>query len=409
MLEDAPLQERSLQDFKNIVGKNKVERIKKMGQKVNGSKILHLNSTYDGGGVAEILSNMIPLMRDLGIDIDWKVFQANEDFFDVTKEFHNALQGKDSELTPEMKQTYLEHNRKIGQSLSQEYDLMFIHDPQPLAAIDYANTNGSKWLWRCHIDLSNPNQQFYKFLEPYINQYHGQIYTLPDYVRGSNRKDNIFTIHPSIDPFCEKNKNLSEKKARSIVNRYDVDINRPIITQVSRFDPWKDPLGVIEAFRKVKKKKEDVQLVLVGGLASDDPEGKRVYEKVMKEAEGDKDINIYSNLSDLEVNAFQTASDIILQKSIREGFGLTVTEGLWKGSPVIGGKVGGIPTQIKNEDLLTQSIDETAQKILHLLENEEKRDKLGEKGKEWVRDNFLITRHILDYFNVMKQIEILYH
>jgi len=391
---------KSIDEYRNIVGTDKISEIKEKAKKMKGLKVLHFNSTQFGGGVAEMLHSLVPLMRDVGIDAEWKIMTAEDDFFEVTKAIHNGLQGMEIDLTEKMKKIYLETNEK--NSDLDGYDIFIIHDPQPAAVIKFKKRG--KWVWRSHIDTSKSNRKFVEFLKPYISKYDASIFTIKEF--GNNMYNGkIFYIAPSIDPLSEKNRNLKEKDIKNVLNKYKIDTDKPIIIQVSRFDPWKDPMGVIDAYRIVKKKIPS-QLILIGSMAKDDPEGLLYYKKTKKYAKNERDIILLTNLDDTEVNAFQRASDIVVQKSLREGFGLTVTEALLKGKPVVATRVGGIPLQIEDGEngFLVSNTRECAEKIAYLLKNEEKAEEIGQEAKKSVKDKFLITRHILDYLRLMEEL-----
>lgn len=412
MLKGLPLvriEKKSLDLYIEIVGKEKIKEIKDFSSNLKGLRVLHVNSTSYGGGVAEILQALVPLMRDVGLDAEWRTISGDKHFFNVTKAFHNALQGMDIRLSQEMRDIYLKYNKKNAENFSGEYDFIVIHDPQPAAIYHFLKPYPGIWIWRCHIDLTNTNIAFWNFIKPYLKIYDAYIFTLRDYVKEGLDKEKIFIIAPSINPLSDKNDPLTPNKSKEIVENYKVDTSRPIILQVSRFDPWKDPLGVIDSYRIVKKQFPDVQLVMAGSMATDDPEGIKYYEKTKSYAGEDPDIFLLTNLDgvgDKEINAFQVASDVIIQKSIREGFGLTVAEGLWKSKPVIGGNVGGIPIQIINgvNGFLVNNINECAEKIIFLLKNPKISKKMGEKAKEYVRDNFLITDHLYKYLKLFKNL-----
>ena len=399
------LRKLSLKDYAEIVGEKKINEIRTRAEKLAGKSVVHVNSTSFGGGVSEILRRLVPLMMDVGINAEWKVITGDKEFFNVTKTFHNALQGKKVELTENMKKVYLRRNELNANLLSLDYDYVVIHDPQPLAIINYSDERKGRWIWRCHIDLSQPNEEFWSFLEPFLANYDAFIFSLKKYVKSSLEKRNVAIIPPSIDPLSDKNKPLPEDRILSTLERYDVDADRPILTQVARFDPWKDPLGVIDVYRKVKKKMPKVQLLLITSMAPDDPEGWTYYEKTARHAGEDYDVHLLTDLmgvGDLEVNAFQRASDVALLKSIREGFGMTVTEALWKEVPVVGGNVGGIPLQVINGEtgFLVNIVEEAVEKTLYLLKHPEEAEEMGKKGKEHVKENFLITRHLKDYLEL---------
>ncbi len=399
----------SLNQYKSIIGERQVEHIQGLAEKLSGSSAVHVNSTSFGGGVAEILHRLVSLMRDVGLDAQWKVIEGTTEFFDVTKTIHNALQGMKTPLTEELKNIYLQQNAANASQMKLDYDHVVIHDPQPLPLISYYRKKHGKWIWRCHIDLSQPNQEFLKFLAPFVSLYDASIFTMKQFVSNSLKINETAIIPPSIDPLSDKNKSLSDTVILSILDKYDVDPEKPIITQVSRFDPWKDPLGVIDVYRLIKKKIPNVQLLLIGSMASDDPEGWIYFEKTARYAGEDYDIYLLTNLvgvHDVEVNAFQRASDVVLQKSLREGFGLTISEAFWKGVPVVGADVGGIPLQVLHDvtGFLVNNVKEAAEKTIHLLKHPETAKKMGEKGREHVRKNFLITRHLEDYLKLFTRL-----
>lgn len=405
-----PLGKISLNNYRDVVGEEEIVLIEDLSEKVGGKSVLHVNSTAFGGGVSEILRVLVPLMKDVGLNAEWKVMDATTGFFNVTKAIHNSLQGADLKLTEEMKKTYLEYNKKNADPHKiSDYHYVVIHDPQPLAIIDYNKNKSRKWTWRCHIDLSKPNQTFLDFLSQYIEQYDATIFTMKKYAKESLKLKKIAVIPPSIDPLSEKNKPLLESQILSILNRYDIDPEKPIITQVARYDLWKDPLGAIDVYRAVKTKIPDVQLLLIASMAHDDPEGWVYYEKTARHAGEDYNIHFLTDIvgvNDLEVNAFQRASNVALQMSTREGFGLSVTEALWKEVPVIGRGVGGIPLQIINRvnGFLIKNTKEAAEKTVYLLQHRKQKEKMGKKGKEHVLENFLITRHLKDYLELFTQL-----
>jgi len=395
-----------LKDYETIVGEVEINRVRELAEEVRGRSVTHVNATAFGGGVAEMLHRMIPLLRDVGVDAHWKVIEGSKEFFTVTKTMHNALQGKPVKLTDDMKQLYLKYNELNAKLLSLDDDFVIIHDPQPAAIINFYPKRRGSWVWRCHIDLSTPNPIYWNFISNFINQYDAAIFTLEEFVKPDIKVKRIKIIRPSIDPLSDKNKPLSSSQILKVLDKYGVDPDRPIITQVSRFDPWKDPLGVIDVFRRVKEKVPDAQLLMVGSMATDDPEGPIYYERTVEYARGDKDIHFLLNLSDIEVNAIQRASNVILQKSVREGFSLTTTEALWKGVPVVASKVGGIPLQVIDgvTGFLAESVDDFAEKVVYLLENPRVAEELGKNGREHVRRNFLMTRHLADYLELFREL-----
>jgi trehalose synthase len=395
----------SLNKYAPIIGDQKISEIRNLADRLAGKSVCHINSTSFGGGVAEILHKLVPLMQDVGLKADWRLIKGSDEFFNVTKAFHNGLQGMGIPLTDEMKKIYLEYDEANAQRLDLHHEFVVVHDPQPAAIISPQKIRVGKWIWRCHIDLSTPNPEFMSFLVPIIYQYDSLIFTVEQYVPEPLQSRKVAIIPPSIDPLSDKNKPLSEDVVLSILDKYGIDPERPIITQVSRFDPWKDPLGVIDAYRIVKKEMPTMQLLLIASMAKDDPEGWTYYEKIARYAADDLDIHLLTDLKgvgNIEVNAFQRASNVILQKSTREGFGLSVTEALWKEVPVVGGNVGGIPLQIIDgvNGFLVNNVQEAAERTLYLLKHSAEAKKMGAKGKEHVLKNFLITRHLEDYLKL---------
>lgn len=394
-----------LEAYQRLLGKQAINSLRKKAIKFEQKTVLHINSTKFGGGVAEILNNMLPMMRELKIDAEWKVFTAPKSFFEISKKMHNALQGNMSiNFSEDEISAFLEQSKSTYEQIHPNSDFVIIHDPQPSPVIEFAHERRGKWIWRCHIDTSDPNPQAWNLISRYFPNYDALIFTKVEYAKpGINNL--IYPIPPSIDPFSEKNKKLDKETANEIVKKF-VPLDRPLITQVSRFDPWKDPLGVIDVFRKVREK-IPVRLALIGSLAHDDPEGIEFLEKVKNYASNDPEIHILTNLdgvADLEVNAFQQVSDIILQKSLREGFGLTIAEALWKNTPVIGGNVGGIKLQIENgvNGFLVNSIDETVEKILYILANPKIAKEMGKKGREKIKNEFLLIHHLEKYLDLFR-------
>ncbi|MCL4499671.1 MAG: glycosyltransferase [Actinobacteria bacterium] len=408
MLTTVPIGTKSISQYEEIVGGELINRLKEVAYELANAKILHLSSTAFGGGVAELLYTLVPLTRDLGLDVDWKIIYGSDDFFTCTKLFHNALQGMDLILTKDMVDIYNRQNDYNADMFQGRYDFVMVHDPQPAAILKMLEARGrrsGKWIWRCHIDLTDANMAVWEFLKPYLDIYDAAIFTMPQYVKEDLFVKNVKIVAPTIDPLSPKNMEIELKDVESVLARYSIDPVKPIITQVSRFDPWKDPLGVIDAFRIAKKKIPEIQLLMIASMATDDPEGWHYYEKTSRHAAGDKDIHLLSNfegVGNLEVNAFQRASDIVVQKSIREGFGLVVSEALWKEKPVIGGNVGGIPIQIIDgrNGYLIDTVDECADRIMTLLTNKNATANMGAAGKEHVRKNFLSPRQLVDYLEL---------
>jgi trehalose synthase len=360
--------------------------------------VQNINSTFIGGGVAEILSRMIPLLGQLGIESRWNIIKGDTEFFQVTKKFHNALHNRPEQITPQDYEIFKETTRKNAESMDLNGDIIFIHDPQPAGLIALKKNSDKKWLWRCHIDVSNPDRDVWNFLQPFIVQYDAAVFSAPAFTRELPIRQ--FLISPSIDPLSDKNKELPQSNIDAVMEKYKIPRDKPIITQVSRFDYLKDPLGVIQAWELVRKS-IDCRLVFAGGTASDDPESEQVLEEVRERAGNNPDIHILliPPGSDIEINALQRASTVIVQKSHREGFGLTVTEALWKAKPVVASAVGGITLQVINNltGLLSYGIEGTAYDIKRMLANLEFARKLGENGREHVKYNYLITRHLRDY------------
>lgn len=396
-----------LRKYEKVVGKEEIDDILALSEKLRGKRIQHINSTAVGGGVAEILARMVPLLNEVGIRTTWNVIKGGGDFFKVTKAFHNALHGKSEKIDDKMLDIYLRNNEVNAENMNIDADFVFIHDPQPAALINTAKRKSSKWIWRCHIDVSKPQSNVWRFLKKFIKGYDAAIFSTPFFAR-KDLSIRQFLVPPSIDPFSEKNREISENDVQKVIDKYDIDPNRPIITQISRFDRLKDPLGVIQAYRIVKRHM-DCQLVLTGSFATDDPEGLEVYREIHKMKKNDKDIHILvlPPFSDLEINALQRASTVILQKSLKEGFGLTVSEALWKEKPVVATATGGITLQIKNDltGCLVHSVEGAAYKIRYLLNNPAIGERLGKTGKEYVRQNFLLTRHLRNYLTIMHAIE----
>jgi len=384
-----------IEDYIPIVGQSTIDDLRLLGERLGGIVIQNVNSTSVGGGVAEILSRMIPLLKDLNVDARWDLIKGGERFFEVTKKIHNALHGKVEDINKRDFDIFLETSQKNIEELVTYGDIVFVHDPQPIALIKKRSNN--KWIWRCHVDVSSPRQRVWQFLMNFIVKYDSAVFSAPSFSQKLPIRQ--FLISPSIDPLSDKNKELPKETIDAVLKKYNIAQDKPIVTQISRFDRLKDPLGVIESYRQVKKY-VDCQLILAGGTAADDPEGIRVLEEVQEKAKKDKDIHILLlPQSDIDVNALQRASTIIIQKSIKEGFGLTVAEALWKAKPVVASSVGGITLQIKHKHsgLLCHTIDGAAFALKQLLNSPEYAKKLGENGKEHVRNNFLITRHLKDY------------
>lgn len=384
--------------YSGIAERGELILLKRLGEVFKGKKILHINSTRAGGGVAEILQRMLPLLRSLGIDARWEVIEGDLRFFEITKKIHNALQGREEPITDDMWQYHYEVNKTNARRIGFDSDAVVIHDPQPLPLIEFKK-NG-KWIWRCHIDLSKPQAVTLKRVESYAGRFDAAIFSVSRFAWPMGIDE--FIICPSIDPLSEKNRELSEEELREVSERFKIPSDRPVILQVSRFDRFKDPLGVIESYRAVKKY-NDCVLVLAGSPATDDPEGDAVLAEVREAAANDPDILVLllPPFCDMEINALQRLATVIVQKSLKEGFGLTVSEGMWKGKPVVAGAVGGIPQQIVHgvTGFLTHSVEGTAFRIRQLFNDAGMARSMGEKGKEFVRHNFLITRQLKDHLS----------
>jgi len=398
----------AIDDYKGIISDSLFFELKGLAEKLKHLKVCHVNATSYGGGVAEILTKEIPLAESLGLNFHWKVISADPKFFDVTKKIHNGLQGADVDISEKEWQLFSNCNLGMTNHLDvHNYDIVFIHDPQPAEIIDCIGKNGAKWVWRCHIDTSEPNQKVADYFLKFLHKYDASIFTMQDYVfKGLDCP--AYIIPPAIDALSEKNSHMDREVARQIVAKFGIDTSRPLVTQVSRFDPWKDPIGVVEAYKIAEKKIPDLQLVMIGSMADDDPEGQQIFDEVKRHANGDKNIFLLSNqdgVNDIEVNAFQTYSDVIIQKSTKEGFGLTVSEALWKETPVIGGNVGGIPTQIEDgkTGFLVNSVEECAEKIIFLIQNNGLAHEMGKRGKEVVRQKYLLPRLLRDELKVIEK------
>jgi len=415
-----------LSDYSAIVGQKAVDEIRELGERLGGAKVIHVNSTRVGGGVAEILEKLIPLLRDCGLDAEWLVIRGDEKFFKITKDFHNALHGSPVAISQDGFDHYLKVNERNAEEMAvlNEADFVVIHDPQPAALIKYFPRRKGRWIWRCHIDVSTPDPYVWDFLKKFVTQYDAAVFHTDKFAK----KDLLirqFIVPPSIDPLSPKNKEMKQEEVEKILSKYGLDLKRPIISQIGRFDKLKDPEGVVKVYQQLKypegvvefrrflmgsdlfditrltSERIDCQLILAGGLAADDPEGEEVYRSVLQQAGGDKDVHIIllPPQSDVDINAMQRGSQVVLQKSLKEGFALTVSEALWKGTPVVGGNTGGIPLQIIDgvNGFLVNSVEEAAARVRFLLKNPKRAKEMGRAGIEHVRKNFLITRQVRDH------------
>ena len=388
----------ALDDYKPIVGPQIIEELRLLAGHLSGTRVLHVNSTAVGGGVAEILSRMTPLLNELGVKTRWDVIKGGEDFYAVTKKIHNALHGSKQTFEAKDYDVFLEVQEKNLKEMPLDEDIIFVHDPQPLGLVKRKRSLHNKWLWRCHVDVSTPDAGVWDFLKTFIEQYDKSVFSAPIFSQTLSIPQAL--VCPSIDPLSEKNREMPQDEIDAIMTRLNIPTDKPLVTQVSRFDRLKDPLGVIRAFEQAQSYVE-ARLLLVGGTADDDPEGAQTLADVKEAAEKNPDIMVLllPPTSHIEINAIQRSSTVILQKSLKEGFGLTITEALWKGKPVIAGAVGGIPLQIthKYSGILTHSVEGTAYWLKQLLQEPAFGKKLGENGREHVRQNFLLTRHLREY------------
>lgn len=400
---------KNIEDYASIYGEEYINKIVEKAEKIRDISITHVNSTSLGGGVAEILYSLVPLMNSLGIKTRWEVIKGNNEFFSVTKKIHNALQGAEIDLSEEEKKLYLENNKwNVENELSLDSTHIVVHDPQPLPIRRFVE-NHRKWIWRCHIDLSTPFRPVWSFISQLLRGYYASIFHLREYIHPETPTPIKYVMPPSIDPLSDKNKELEWSVVEKILNKFGVDPEKPILLQVARFDPWKDPFAAIDVYRLVKKKFPDTQLLLITSMATDDPEGWIYYEKTLRYAGMDENIFFLTNLKGvgaLEVNAFQRAATVVLQMSRREGFGLAVTEALWKKKPVIARPSGGIKLQIIDgvTGYLVETVEDAAQKALYLIKHPDKRKELGEKGYKHVLENFTIVKHIENYLDLFKKL-----
>lgn len=406
-LTESTLAPKKISDYEPLVPEV-LHSIESLVGNYKGLNIAHVNATAVGGGVAEMLQSVVPLQRDLGMNSHWYVIPPRADYFEVTKLIHNFLQGKEGELTQEQKAIYIEHNQLIASLLDEiNADILIIHDPQPAAAISFMKKRPKLCIWRCHIDTSTPNDKVWQFLYPYLEKFDQFIFTTKEFAHQDIALEKINLLTPCIDPFATKNKLIDKNEAINILKSLGVDTTKPLITQVSRLDPWKDPKGVVDAFVLAQKQVPDLQLAFVANMASDDPEGAVIAAEIKEYCKDKSGIHFFINLADndLQVNAFQTASNVIIQKSIREGFALTVTEAMWKGTVVIGGNVGGIKLQITDgkNGFLVNSPQEASKIIIYAINNTDKVKEMGQAAHEKVKNNFLLPHLILNELNLFKK------
>jgi trehalose synthase len=398
---------RRVDDYREAAGDEAVDRLRKAAAPLKGSRLVHLSSTSFGGGVAELLHTQVPLLQDLGIDAQWRLLEGSDEFFAVTKLIHNGLQGGGEPWSAAMEQTYLERVASNAERWEDDADFVFVHDPQPLALLTFVDErapHNGRWIWRCHIEVTHPMEAIWAFLEPHARRFDATVVTLEEYTLPEMPA--VSVIAPSIDPLSPKNTSLDPEAVLEIMSAYGVDTERPIVTQISRFDPWKDPVGVIEAFRLARERRADMQLILAGSMAHDDPEAWHLLELTQEQRADDSDIHILTNLQEVgpvAINAFQRASDVVIQKSIREGFGLTASEAMWKERAMIVGNVGGLRIQVEDgvSGYLVDSVEECADRILDLVGQPELRASMGRAGRDRVRDRFLTVRELTDYLDLV--------
>jgi len=406
LLEHVDVGPRPLRQYEPIIGEESLEEITELAAPLKGARIANISATTYGGGVSELLRSIVPLYRGLGIQSDWKLISAGPKFFTVTKALHNALQGAPYELKQAARERYLMSNAYNAQLLDEEYDFIIVHDPQPAAIRYFRGRAGARWIWRCHIDTSQPNEAVLEFMLPFLTEYDALVFTMDRFVPPRLNHQRLVTIIPAIDPLSPKNISLPEGLCEEIRAWRGIDPDRPLLTQVSRFDPWKDPMGVIDVYRMVRKEVPGLQLALLSTIAHDDPEVWDVYKVLVDEVRGDDDIHLLTNLigvGDMEVNLFQRCSDVVLQKSIREGFGLVVSETMWKGTPVVANRSGGIPLQMGDGvgGFLVDNTEESAERTLYLLRHRQEARTLGLAGRERVRRHFIITRLLADELRML--------
>jgi trehalose synthase len=396
----------SLDGYRGVVPEHILEELREQARDLRGARILQVNATAYGGGVSELLRSAVPLLRDLGLDVDWGVISGSQEFFRATKALHNGLQGSNKPLSPADRAAYLDCARENAVALDDGYDFVVVHDPQPAALLEIHGKRDARWVWRCHIDTSEPNLETWEFLRPYLAEFDAAVFTMPQFVPPGFPIARVEVIAPAIDPLSPKNLELGLDTARQILEWIGVQLPGRLVTQVSRFDAWKDPLGVLAAYRLVREEIGELQLALVGSMALDDPEGWEVYRQVAEHAAGDPQIHLYTNLTgvgNVEVNAFQRLSEVIVQKSIREGFGLVVSEALWKGTPVVAGRAGGIPLQMPDGvgGTMVDSVEQCATAMLSLLGDRALAEQLGTSGREHVREHFLLPRLLLEELRLL--------
>jgi trehalose synthase len=409
VLQTVDIGKRSVEAYRGIAPDAILEHLIRSARRLRGLRVVHVNATPYGGGVSELLRSLVPLMNDLGIVADWKIISGDDAFFKVTKFMHNGLQGARERLREQDKKVYLVNAEKNARLFGEQYDVVIIHDPQPAGLLSYCDKGAARWIWRCHIDTSHTSRDVWDFLKDLLRDFDGAIFTMREFIPPDFPVRTVAIIPPAIDPLSPKNMPLPEATARQILDWIGIELNQPLMTQVSRFDPWKDPLGVIAAYRLAREEFPDLRLALVGSMALDDPEGWEIYREITAEQRKDPNIHVFTNLTgvgNIEVNAFQRLSNVVVQKSIREGFGLVVSEALWKGRPVVAGRAGGIPLQMADDagGKLVDSVEECAEAVIHFLKNPEDAEKLARRGQERVRRHFLLPRLLLDELSLLHRV-----
>ncbi|MDP9352035.1 MAG: glycosyltransferase [Chloroflexota bacterium] len=412
MFEKVEVEPRSLESYRGIAPDEQLDELRQLAGSLQGASVLHVNATAFGGGVAEMLGTIVPLMRDVGLQAEWQVIEGAPEFYGVTKKFHNALQGMDLTISQEELETYVSCNEHNAKLFDEEYDFVVMHDPQPAAVRKLMLEDGRGefgcWIWRCHIDITDAQPAAWRFIRPYLEAHDAAVFTMREYVKPDLEVDEIALIAPAIDPLSVKNRDMPPAEVRAVLEENGLDPDRPLIAQISRFDPWKDPLGVVDVFRLVRQQVPGLQLVMLATMASDDPEGQGWYELTREHAGDDRDIHLITSEEDnsVQVNAFQRGADVVLQKSKREGFGLVVAEALWKETPVVAGRVGGIPMQLRDgqDGYLVGSTEEAAEKVAKLLLAPELQAQMGRNAREHIRSDFLITRKVLDYLKLFNRL-----
>jgi trehalose synthase len=408
MLELVPIGSRPVADLRGVAPDALLDDLARSAAALRGARVLHVNATPYGGGVSELLRSTVSMLNDLGLVADWKIIHGDERFFQVTKKIHNGLQGAAGRITPADREAYLETSRRNAELLEERYDFVFLHDPQPAAMRALCREpHDTRWVWRCHIDTSHPDPDTWAFLREYFAGFDAAVFTMQEFVPPDLPIEQVEIIPPAIDPLSPKNLLLPPATAREILRWLGVDVERPLVTQVSRFDPWKDPLGVIAAYRLAREEVRELQLALVGSMALDDPEGWKIFREVEAVCRDDPSVRLFTNLtgvSNVEVNAFQRLSQVVVQKSLREGFGLVVSEAMWKGTPVVAGRAGGIPLQMADGagGVLVDDVEGCARALVDLLRDRARAAVLGREGRERVRQHFLLPRLVLDELHLMR-------